>query len=345
MLRDREITQRITKEVPAPQSVSQKTREFLRNLSAGKTSSEIAESLKKQYPVKTYRYLHDGFEDQVQYISSHSYESTKGKPTVVILCGVFQEVREWPLELAAIAKVFDVPTVAVDYAALASKGIDHVFDELPRMLECFEHDLHAPRVLVGESLGGIVAQSIVFSGNPETRVKGFVLSHSIPPQLLDRRLYTLLKGVSRLAPVIPIGFARRAIDAIVGRAEKQSSLMPDGSETNRQFQEVSRIQHKENGALTKPRGRGYANVAVGAVDKSMGKFNADIPGGVALNNQDKVFGQISEDEWKKFHKDIQVVTLSHPAGHFLPGVKKEEFLSDTFMPLLESVLSAAVGRH
>ncbi|HEX7041952.1 MAG TPA: alpha/beta hydrolase [Patescibacteria group bacterium] len=330
-----------------PHQASERAHKFIRSL--GKTPEEIAAKLKRDYPIKQYTYPYypnpkkDPQYESVSYISSHPRNKTKGKPTVVFLCGVFEEVRQRPLDLATIANVFDVQTVAVDYAALAgkAKGINNLFEELPKMLEGLEADLHAKRILVGESLGGLVAQSILFSGSPETRVGGYALSHTIPPQLLNKNLYRFLKGVTYIAPFVPMSLARRVIDKIVQGAHSKSVIMGEVTETDKQLQEVGRIESRENGALTRTRGRGYAEVAVGAVEKSANGHNGHVPGGVIVNKQDSVLGCFDEDVWGKVHNNIHVITLDDPAGHFTSGVNKEEFLADKFIPLLAEVLSKA----
>ena len=326
-------------EKSSPQDISQRVLSEIQKL--GHTSEEIRSSLSKQYPLQTYKFSEGDKVESVSFIKSHhSFEQTKGKPTVVVFPGVFQEVREFPIELAVISKVFDIPTIVVDYAALASKGIDKLGQELPAMLECFEKDLHAPRIFVGESLGGIVAQTI--SEYPRMNVKGMVLSHTIPPSELDQRLYVFLKALSKITPGIHMAVARRVINSIIDRAEGQAHVEGEVGELSQQLHQVSRIIKKENGELTRSRAIGFLHSAVDAVDRGRRRNNpSNIPVEVAVNRQDQVVGYVDADVWKRYHRHAHVTTLDDPSGHSLPGRRKAEFLAGTIGPLFASILAAA----
>jgi pimeloyl-ACP methyl ester carboxylesterase len=279
--------------------------------------------------------------ERVAYMKSHhTFEETKGKPTVVFFPGVFQEVREFPIELAIISRVFNIPSVVVDYAALASKGIDTLGKNLPAMLQCFERDRNAPRIFIGESLGGIVAQSV--AEFPGMNVKGMVLSHTIPPSELNQRLYTFLKALSKVTPVVHMAVARRIINNIVQRAEGQAHIEGEVGELSRELHEVARILKGENGALTRPRAIGFLQSAVGAVEKGRrGSKPTNFPVEVAVNRRDQVVGYVDPDTWKRHHRRVSVTTLDDPAGHSLPGMRKAEYLSNTIGPLFANVLAAA----
>lgn len=320
------------------EEISSRVRDQIQKL--GSTSAEIRRNLASQYPIQTYQFSDGGRVERVAYLKSHhSYQETKGKPIVVMFPGVFQEVREFPIELAVISKVFDIPTIVVDYAAFASKGIDYLGKNLPPMLECFGSNNHAPRIFVGESLGGIVAQTI--AEFPRMNVKGMVLSHTIPPTELNRGLYAFLKGLSLITPAIHMSVARRVINSLIERAEEQTHAEGDVGPLSRELQEVGRIIKKENGALTRRRAIGFLRSAVDAVDRSKHTSSTNFPVEIAVNKQDQVVGYVDPATWMRHHRRAHVVEFDDPAGHSLPGMKKDDFLAETIGPLFGNVLAAA----
>lgn len=328
-------------ELISPAQASMRAREFIRNL--GKTPHEKATKLKELYPVRYYDdIIRPGKVEKVPYIMSHSVDETKGKPTVVIFSGVFQEVREMPIELATIAHVFDVPTIVIDYASLAHKGMDHFPEKLRHMLEHFEYDKNPPRIFIGESLGGIVAQTVAFMGAEQTNMKGLLLSHTIPPELLDKSLYLLLKTLKYVTPAIPMPIARKIIEGAVNNARNQV-IEGEAEEMSMELREVHRLLRKENGALTRRRGNGFLRAATDSVDISRkAEKNRLTCVEVIASPEDTVLGYKDEAEWRRFHPNANLTSLPGTEGHFKAWLRKERVLVDTLIPLLTKVLAAAV---